>query len=41
MPPAVFEPTISASVLPQIHALDRAATGVGQIMKLSNLNILV
>ena len=29
MPPAVFEPTIPASQLPQTHALDRAATGIG------------
>ena len=29
MPPVGFEPTISAGELPQIHALDRAATGTG------------
>ena len=28
MPPAGFEPTIPASVRPQTHALDRAATGI-------------
>jgi hypothetical protein len=27
-PPAGFEPTITASERPQIHALDRAATGI-------------
>ena len=30
MPPAGFEPTIPASELPQTHALDRAATGIGK-----------
>jgi len=29
MPPAAFEPTISAGEQPQIHALDRAATVTG------------
>jgi hypothetical protein len=29
MPPAGFKPAIPASERPQIHALDRAATGVG------------
>ena len=29
MPPAWFEPWTPASELPQTHALDRAATGVG------------
>ena len=29
MPLAGFEPTIPASVRPQTHALDRAATGIG------------
>ena len=29
MPPAGFEPTISAGERPQTHALDRAATGTG------------
>jgi hypothetical protein len=28
--PAWFEPAIPASERPQIHALDRAATGIGQ-----------
>ena len=30
MPPAGFEPAIPASVRPQTHALDRAATGIGR-----------
>jgi hypothetical protein len=29
MPPPDFEPAISASERPQIHVLDRAATGIG------------
>jgi hypothetical protein len=29
MPPAVFEPAIPASDLPQTHPLDRAAAGIG------------
>jgi hypothetical protein len=29
MPPVAFEPAIPASVRPQTHALDRAATGIG------------
>jgi hypothetical protein len=31
MPPAGFEPTIPARKLPQTHALDRAATGIGTV----------
>jgi hypothetical protein len=31
MPPAGFEPTIPASERPQIHVLDRAATGIGHL----------
>ena len=30
MPPARFEPTISAGERPQTYALDRAATGTGK-----------
>ena len=30
MPPAGFEPTISAGERPQTYALDRAATGTGE-----------
>ena len=30
MPPAGFEPTISAGERPQTYALDRAATGTGK-----------
>jgi hypothetical protein len=29
MPPAGFEPTISAGERPQTYALDRAASGIG------------
>ena len=29
MPMVGFEPTVPASVRPQTHALDRAATGIG------------
>ena len=36
MPPAVFEPAIAEIELPQTHALDRAATGIG-----INVNISV
>ena len=35
MPPVGFEPTISADERPQTHALDRAATGTGDILKVS------
>ena len=31
MPPVGFEPTISAGEWPQTYALDRAATGTGQM----------
>jgi len=46
MPPAGFEPTISAGVRPQIYVLDRAATGTGvyrQLVthELRHLNIAV
>ena len=37
MPPLGFEPTISAGERPQTYALDRAATGTGQI-KNNNVN---
>jgi hypothetical protein len=30
MTPARFEPTIQASERPQIHAIDRATTGIGR-----------
>jgi hypothetical protein len=32
MPPAGFEPAIPASKRPQIHAFDRATTGIGQFV---------
>jgi len=31
MPPVEFEPTISAGERPQTYALDRAATGTGEM----------
>ena len=34
MPPVGFQPTIPASERPQTHALDRAATGTGNVIKL-------
>jgi hypothetical protein len=33
MPPAGFEPAIPASEWPQTHALDRAATGIADALK--------
>ena len=33
MPPVGFEPKISAGERPQTYALDRAATGTGQIKR--------
>ena len=33
MPPAGFEPTISAGERPQTYALDRTATGTGKLIK--------
>ena len=38
MPPAGFEPTISAGERPQTYALDRAATGTGKIVLLGRTN---
>ena len=35
MPPVGFEPTISAGERPQTYALERAATGTGQILTLT------
>jgi hypothetical protein len=37
--PAGFEPTIPVSEWPQIHALDRAATGIGKILFLDFMNL--
>ena len=34
MPPVGFEPTISAGERPQTYALDRAATGTGNLHEL-------
>ena len=43
MPPVGFEPTFSAGERPQTYALDRAATGIGDIMgyceKIVQMNI--
>ena len=36
LPPAGFEPAILASEWPQTHALDRAATGIGQMLQYSS-----
>jgi hypothetical protein len=33
MPPAGFEPAITATQRPQAHVLDRAATGIGIILR--------
>ena len=38
MPPAGFEPTISAGERPQTYALDRAATGTGIIIIINGSN---
>ena len=36
MPTEEFEPTIPASDLPQTHALDRMATGIGLMVYYAN-----
>jgi hypothetical protein len=38
MPPTGFEPTILASERPQTHALDRPATGIGNMNISSYIN---
>jgi len=38
MRPAAFEPTISAGERPQTYALDRAVTGTGLTINITNLN---
>ena len=38
MPPVGFEPTISAGERPQTYALDRAATGTGDVVIIRNIN---
>jgi hypothetical protein len=40
MPPAEFEPTIPASGRAQIHALDRAATGIGTWQYIFSFHVL-
>jgi hypothetical protein len=41
MPPEGFEPAIPASERPQIHALDRAATGIGNSLNVHIIIILL
>ena len=41
MTPAGFEPTIPASDRPQTHALDRAATGMGQLLIFKTSNFFL
>ena len=36
MPPVAFEPTISAGERPKTYALDRAATGTGDLYRCTN-----
>jgi hypothetical protein len=38
MPPAGFETAIPASERPQTHALERVATGIGNLLNLLKLN---
>ena len=40
MPPVAFESTISAGERPQTYALDRAATGTGDIGLVGYVNII-
>jgi hypothetical protein len=40
MPPVEFEPTISAGERPQSHALDRAATGTGNVTSILTENVV-
>ena len=40
MPPVGFEPMISAGELPQTYALDRVATGTGDLTIIANINRL-
>ena len=39
MPPVGFEPTVSAGYRPQTYALDRAATGTGNLTKFKTLKL--
>jgi len=41
MPPAVFEPTISAGERPQTYALDSAATGTGSFLTYIAITLLI
>ena len=38
MPPVGYEPTVSVGERPQTHALDRAATGTGDVRSLCAFN---
>jgi len=38
MPPVGFEPTISAGERPLNYALDRAATGTGEVLDVNMIN---
>lgn len=38
MPPVEFESTISVSERPQMYAVDRAATSIGRLNKLTTAN---
>ena len=40
MPPVEFEPTISADERPQTYALDRAATGTGNMRSYMDKNVI-
>jgi hypothetical protein len=40
MPLVGFEPSIPASARPQTYALERAATGIGKCIILSNSNVI-
>jgi len=41
MPPAGLEPAIPASERPQIHALDRAATGIDSCNYMASNNTII
>jgi len=41
MPPVGFEPTISAGGRPQTYALDRAASGIGDISLIFKIKLIL
>jgi hypothetical protein len=41
MPPVGFEPTILISERPKTHALDRTATGIGDLWIYVSINALI